>query len=55
MTNATVIDTLTAKISAKIEWAMRDLEMSYEDAKSLVRKTSTAGSAVWEAVDAKFS
>ena len=54
MSNATVINTLVAKLAAKIEWAMSDLEMSYVEAKAFVSKSSTAGAAVWEILDARY-
>jgi hypothetical protein len=54
MSNATVINTLVAKLAAKIEWAMTELEMTYAEAKAYVSKSSVAGPAVWEILDARY-
>ena len=55
MKNSEIIAKLVKQISDKIEFRMRDLGNSYEEAKAIVSEQSVAGPAVWAQVDAIFA
>lgn len=54
MTNQQIIQALTQRLIARMTQYL-GWEMSYADAKARAMSESTAGPAVWAAVDAHFS
>lgn len=54
MNNETIKNNFIAKLSHKIDWAMRDLEETYEQAKERAKQSSCAGSSVWIELDKKY-
>lgn len=54
MTNAQIIEILTAKVLRAIAYRMTERGENYAEAKLAVKPTTVAGPAVWAIVDAKF-
>ena len=55
MTNAQIIEILTAKTLRSIAYRMTERGESYAEAKTAVKPTTVAGPAVWAIIDAKFA
>lgn len=50
-----IVEVMTSNVRQKLDHCMKVLGWDYQTSKAHVKKQSTAGSAVWAAIDAEFS
>ena len=55
MTNAQIIENLSAKLVKTINFRMSEMGETYDQAKAAAKESSCAGSAVWAVVDKHFA